>query len=190
MKEYINTLLQELNSISRMAVIENASVTEKMLVNYSQILKYRWNEERKEVTAEKEMSIVLKCCELFKLKHNGILNYQYTEMSETKTIFIPHHTMVTCVKHVLKVLEGMTKAFDLQIEVSENKGMTWIQFLFVGQIDFDSVLKQVSLCGEEQKYEQFNEAVSRWQERFGEGSFKLIVHTINKGQLEMSFGCK
>lgn len=190
MKDYINNLLQELNSISRMAVIENASVTEKMIGDYSQILKYRWNEEEKEVTAEKEMSIVLKCCELFKLKHNGILDYQYMEKSEIKTIFIPHHTMVACIKHVLEVMESMPKAFELQIEVSENKEMTWIRFLFTGQIDFGSIVERASLGDEEQKYEQFNEAVSRWQERFGEESFKVTVHTINKGQLEMSFGCR
>ena len=79
MKDYymnnvlLHNFLQELNSISRMAVIENAFTTEKMINIYSHLLKYRWNEVGKKVTATKEMNMVLKCCELFKLKNEALI---------------------------------------------------------------------------------------------------------------------
>lgn len=190
MKDYINNLLQELNSISRMAVIENAFVTERMISIYSNILRYRWNGEGREVTAAKEMDIVLKCCELFRLKNNDRLIYEYEENSEIKTIFIPHYTIIACIKSMLAVIERTGRQFKVQIKVNRSDETTWIHFVLTGQIDFENVLDRVDHCGEIQEYEDFNEAVRRWKERFGEDSLKTTLYSRSKGQLDMSFGCR
>ncbi len=190
MKAYINDLLQELNSISRMAVIENALVTEKMIGIHSHILKYRWNEEGKEVTAAKEMDIVRKYCELFRLKHNNVLDFKYTEKSDLKIIFMPHYTIAACIKQILTVMDNPIKPFQLHIEVSQKDEVTWIRFLFMGPIDFEAVLEKVKQGDKNQDYEHFDEVIRRWKEKFGTESFKLELHATNQRQLEMSFSCQ
>lgn len=187
---YIDNMLQELNSMSRMAVIENASVTGKMISIYSNILRYRWNEEGKQVTAEKEINIALKCCELFNLKNSGMLSYEYRGKDEVKTIFVPHYTIVLCIKKLLGAIESRDRRLKLQIEINENDGATWIHFLLSGQIDFEEVVNKVDYPSEGQGYEDINAAIRRWKEKFGEKSFKFIMNANDKEQLKISFGCR
>lgn len=189
MKDYMNNMLKVLNSISRVAVIENAPVTEKMLNIYSNILKYRWNEEGKEVTVAKEMEIALKCCELFTIKNNGRLVYGYKVDSELNTLFMPHYTIIVCLKKVLDVLDSLAKQCELQINVEQIEGMIWIQFLFSGQIDFTVLLQRITNGMDQEIYEDFNEAVKRWRTYFGENTFEMAATSQNSRQLKLRFGC-
>jgi len=49
MEEWMEKILQDLNRISRVAVIEQAFDVESMLRNYAKILKYRWGHIDKDV---------------------------------------------------------------------------------------------------------------------------------------------
>lgn len=187
---YLNNMLQELNSISRMAVIENAFITEKMASTYSKLLKYRWKEENQKVTAAKELDIVLKCCELFRLKHNGLLEYKYIEKSDIKTIFIPHYTIVACLKSILAECESMGQPVKLQIEANQYQEFTEIIFEFRGNADFNEVLKKANHNSKQLEYESFSEAEKRWKDRFGEESFKLAIPQRNHEQLDIILCCK
>lgn len=186
----LHNFLQELNSISRMAIIENAFATEKMINLYSNMLKYRWHEEGKKVTAAKEMNIVLKCCELFKLKNELLLEYTYSEEADLTTVFIPHYTIIACFKSLLAANESMAKPFKLHMEVTQKDDAACICFFFKGQIDFKSAVEKVSTFGNQQGYEDFNEAVARWQKRFGEDTFKLKINEVSGKELEMCFICR
>nr|WP_302595467.1 hypothetical protein [uncultured Cellulosilyticum sp.] len=193
MKDYymnnvlLHNFLQELNSISRMAVIENAFTTEKMINIYSHLLKYRWNEVGKKVTATKEMNMVLKCCELFKLKNEALIDYTYIENGDITTVFIPHYTMVAYIKGVLSVTQGMMNPLKLHIEVSQRKAEIWIQFFFTGQVNFKEIVEKADYLDNGQDYESFSEATKRWQETFKEDSFKIA---IQENQLEICFVCR
>lgn len=196
MKDYytnsmlLHNFLQELNSISRMAIIENAFVTEKMINIYSNILKYRWYEEGNKVTAAKEMNIVLKYCELFKLKNEFLLDYTYGEKADMTTVFIPHYTIVTCLKSLLASGENMAKPFKINIEVTQKDDETWIQFFFTGQVDFKVMIEKVNTVNKQPAYESFNEAVARWQKSFGEDAFKLSINETAGEEMEMCFICR
>lgn len=192
MKDYyrnnvlLHNFLQELNSISRMAVIENAFVTEKMINSYSNLLKYRWNDVGKKVTAAKEMNMVLKYCELFKLKNEGLMAYTYKVNGDITTLFIPHYTIVAYIKGLLSVAQDMREPFTLHIEVKERNSQMYIQLLFKGVINFQKLMESAQYLSDGQEYESFSEAAKRWQEAFKEGSFKI---DIQAEQLELCFVC-
>lgn len=193
MKDYsidnvlLHNLLQELNSISRMAVMENAFVTQKMMNIYSNLLKYRWNEEGKKVTVAKEMSMALKCCELFRLKNEALLEYTYTENADITTLFIPHYTILAYIKGILSMGQDMGKPFALHIEVSQRNTETWIQLFFTGMADFEEIMERANNLGNQKGDGSFKEIARLWQEIFKEDSFKI---DLQRNKLEICFVCR
>ena len=170
-RDEINNVLQMLNSISRMAVLEGAFTTEKMLSLYNQSLKYRFLEEGKDVVLDKEVQQLLKCCELSALKRQQLFSYDYERSCDIKATFIPHYALLGCMKGLVGVFETYQKPIHMAIRVFKEQEQVCVTFQAEGDIDFAKVIELVKL---QKDYDGFAKSSERWRNAFGKEALEVV----------------
>ncbi len=96
----IEKLLNDLNSFSRMAVIENAPLTEKIINKYILILKYKYQKRTDPVIAEKELQVAKAIFEFGALKY-GNISGEINNQIDLKSILIPHYVIAGYLESLL-----------------------------------------------------------------------------------------
>lgn len=181
----MNRMIQELNSISRMAVIENAVVTEHLICDYINILKYRWNEEEKMVAAAKEIGIIKRSCELYQKTSNQSFVYKIEEDTDVKMVFVPHYTILSAVLTMLEKSRGQEETLHLTLNAKESNGRIKIKLLFEGAFPWSTYYEKI-WNEKSSSYEDMYHSFSRWTAEFGENSWRA---TCAKDSLELCLYC-
>lgn len=170
----LEKILQEINSISRMAIIEEATQTEKMLCNYSKLLKYRYAHQGKTVTVSMELSILRMMFEIHEAKVNGLIQFSVENIIDTNAYFIPHYVILSYMEYILTFLEKHSiKTVDITLNIQEQNGALEIQFYFSGFVFLSNLMSELtepSVCNE---YTCLAASKSRWNHLFGKDSIQL-----------------
>lgn len=139
----IESLLSNLNSISRMAIIENASKTEKMLCNFTKIIKYMYGEKDKFVMASTELNCINKICKFYKIYMKGYFDSNIEENTIWDNIFVPHFTMCSIIYSLLECINYEdAKIFKIDIRALNNHKKNKIQIMIIGEKDYETLLKK------------------------------------------------
>lgn len=169
----MNAMIQELNSISRMAVIENATVTELLICDYIKIIKYRWNEEEKMIAAAKEIEIIKRSCELYQKTTNQSFTYKVQEETDVKMVFIPHYTILSVISGMLQQLRNKEGNVNLVLHVKEINGQVMITILFEGSFPFNTYYETM-MAQNASNYESVWNSFSRWTAQFGADTWNVV----------------
>jgi LytS/YehU family sensor histidine kinase len=182
----IERILRDLNSISRMAIIEEAYQTEKMLCNYSKILKYRYGQQEKTVTVSMELSILKMLFGLYEAKSKGLFQFSIENIMDTNAFFIPHYVLLTYMDYVLTFLENHSiKSVDIALNLQDKKDTLDIQFILTGSVIFKDLMKELEEPPKCNDYTCLAFAKSRWNQLFGRES--ILVETRNHESLILHF---
>lgn len=174
MEKWKEKLLLDLNSISRVAVLEQAYLVETMLRNYTKILKYRWAYEQKNVTVNMELIHLQMLLEYYQVKWASQLNFKISVMSDTdtKAVMIPHFSFCSVIINCLEKLQEKEPILKIEILVSTMGDELIIKILLAGDIDVKE-LKHNILSKESSEYDTFYETQIRWKKMFGVNSLLL-----------------
>jgi hypothetical protein len=185
MERWLEVLLKELNSISRMAILENAFKTEKMLRSYSKVLKYRWDHEENRVIASSEFEAMKTLCMLYQSKWHKMFRFDIRQSADAKSLFIPHYGMMSYLAAILESLENERKE-DLQVTVSAEilEGRRVFCLLFTGSECFEKVYLKAQKA-KQGLYEAIPAAEERWTRTFGENKIQIKIE--NEICMKISF---
>ncbi|MDF2594572.1 MAG: hypothetical protein K0R69_913 [Clostridia bacterium] len=175
MELWLGSLLKELNSISRMAILENAFETEKMLRSYSKILKYRWGHEGNIVIASSEFEVIKTLCEFYQSKWHKTFHFEISQSADTKSLFIPHYGIMGYLSVILESLENETRD-DLQVTVTAEgiEGHIVFCLLFTGGEYFEKIYSKAQKA-KQGLYDSIPAAEARWTKTFGENGIQVKI---------------
>jgi hypothetical protein len=185
MEHWLENILHDLNSISRIAVLEQSLQTEKMICNYSKLLKYRWNYENKVVTASMEIDMIRMLFEFYQIKWNTSFTYDMNTTFDTKSIFIPHYTIVAYTTLVLELLEKTSHGYlEVLLEVDKADDTIIIKIQILGNETFDKIIECLQ-NDSSISYESIVSSRKRWNNAFGDSTIELSVK--NNKYFNLSF---
>lgn len=176
MRFEIDELISELNSISRVAVIENATLTERMLFCYSTLMKYKWKNEEKAVIADNEIKNLLKLCELFNIKYNYKYIYSVKSQIDLKSIFIPHYSIVGAVEYMEQQAAREGVALELKISIYDADNKTHIKIKLNSPKRYN--MKEILREDNSDEYGKMRQCINRWQETFGDKTVQMKENEI------------
>jgi hypothetical protein len=183
MESWMKKILLELNSISRVAVIEQAYGVEKMLRYYTKLLKYRWSYEGTAVIASMEFAHLEMLVEYYQVKWSKGLTFEIEVGSGTppnfdlKSVMIPHFTFCSTLISCLEEIQGMgMPAVHIKVLASTVEGKLVITMVFQGDMDCQE-LKEQLLRRTPTEYDSFCSARKQWMEKYGEASVVIEAKT-------------
>ncbi len=176
MKFEIDELISELNSISRVAVIENATLTERMLFCYSTLMKYKWKQDGKSVIADKEIKNLLRLCELFEIKYNYKYKYETKPHIDLKSIFIPHYSIVGIVEYMEQQAAQDGVALEVFISIYDANKKLFVKIILNCSKRYN--LKEILREDKSKEYSKIGQCVNRWQTTFGNKTVQLKENEI------------
>lgn len=191
MEEWMEKILQDLNRMSRVAVIEQAFDVESMLRNYAKILKYRWSHIDKEVPIQMEYIHLDMLLAYYRIQFNKQLIFEMQLEPSVKGVMIPHYTLMSIVG---SILEGITFTVDgkvncrvstavLMKEEIEQAQRFLISIQFEGNVDF----KEVLVCSQnvDVSYESLGGACARWKQAFSDADVELSTDEKNALSIQL-----
>jgi len=181
MESWKAKILLDLNSISRVAVIEQAYGVEKMLINYTKLLKYRWSYEGKAITANMELAHVEMLLEYYQVKWNKCLTFQiHKENSVTSDIdisslIIPHFTLCGTLINCLEEIQAIGMPLvEIKVLTSIVDDKPIVTIIFQGNMYFEQVRENI-LSKQSTEYDTFYIAQRQWINKYGNDSVTVKV---------------
>lgn len=188
MRESINEIIQGLNQISRMAVLENAQKTERMVSILSKWMKYRFTEEKKMVIARKEILMANMILESVDLGGSIDMQCELVEETDLNSIFLPHYSISAYVNNIMKALLEETRQCKVTIRATGENEKVIISLRFEGEFKPSTCKQRASQLSKRDEYEDLERVKERWQEQFGENTIELIENDEEK-QLLVTMTC-
>ncbi|MFA9377653.1 MAG: hypothetical protein ACERKZ_12960 [Lachnotalea sp.] len=176
MRFEIDEFMSELNSISRVAVIENATLTERMLFCYSTLMKYKWKNEGKSVIADNEMKNLLKLCELYDIKYNNKYAYSLKSKIDLKSIFIPHYSIIGVVEHMEQQAAKEGVSLELKISIYDLDNKTHIKIKLISPKRYN--MKEILREDNSEEYCDIRQCIYRWKNTFGDKTVQMKENEI------------
>lgn len=105
-----NFLFNLLNSISSLAIVENAPKTHEIIYNLSNMLRYALKKSDKIITLEEEFDYIKSYLKLQKIRFSERLNYEVNIDNQFKNIKIPFMILQTFVEN--SVIHGLEEKED------------------------------------------------------------------------------
>jgi LytS/YehU family sensor histidine kinase len=119
---FYDYLLNQLNGISRIAVMENANATQKEIIKLTEYIRYKFGREKEIVKLQDELSAVNNLIVLYKSRMGDKLTYKEKLVSGAKEIYLPHYTVMTfienCLDHAFQMKEGI---WEIHLTVEREK---------------------------------------------------------------------
>lgn len=163
MNENMDLILSKLNTISRMAIIENAPNTEKMLITFTKVLKYRYQIENPMVIAETEIKLAEVLCECYNILIPNMTDFVYEDQSKCLgVVFVPHFSLLSyyyCVMNVLLTREQKVHV-KISTRVTVEADGTQILIIFIGNTDMQAVYKEAYVFIQDE-YISLKQAIAR-----------------------------
>jgi LytS/YehU family sensor histidine kinase len=145
-KHFINDLLHQLNSISRMAAIENAAATQHQIIMLTEYFRYKFGRENQIVKLFDELHAVNNLISLYKCRVGDTLIYLEEADPDGLEIYVPHYTVMTfvenCLHHAFENKEGIWQ-IRLCVNRKQNEFCISIEDNGVGYDGFDRLLQGV-----------------------------------------------
>jgi LytS/YehU family sensor histidine kinase len=117
---FYDYLLSQLNGISRIAVMENASTTQKEVIRLSEYIRYKYSRKEEIVKLEDELVVVHQLIKLYQTRLGNQLSYEEEIPECAKDIYLPHYAVLTFIENSL-YHAFQTKAGIWEIGVSVEK---------------------------------------------------------------------
>ncbi|MGB4661808.1 MAG: hypothetical protein WBI07_21725 [Mobilitalea sp.] len=172
-------ILSKLNCISRMAIIENAPNTEKMLIAFTKILKYRYQTENAMVIAETEIKLAEVLMEYYKTQTNHLIDFEYLDLEKSLSIvFVPHFSLLSFYYCMLNIF-GNTENQDqmkIQTKVTVKNEKTQIDIVFKSNVDMETIYREAYTFVQDE-YVSIKQAIVRIEAAFG--APEVSVHCNN-----------
>lgn len=179
MEEWMEKILQDLNRMSRVAVIEQAFDVESMLRNYAKILKYRWSHKDKEIPIQMEYIHLDMLITYYRIQFNKQLDFEMQLEPSIRGVMIPHYTLIGI---VTSILGSITFTADGKMncivcssvfnkEQSQKKQTILISIQLLGNIDFKEALVRSQNSAD--SYESLEGACDRWKQEFPDSRIEL-----------------
>ncbi|MCX7708444.1 MAG: histidine kinase [Clostridia bacterium] len=122
-KHFLDNLMLHLNSISRLAAMENAGQTQKHTGKVINSIRYKTSRENQLLTVNEEIKAVENFLDIFKMRFGDSLQYQMDIDTEALSCYIPHYTLMTFVEnalyHAFETTEG-TREFKISVKRTDN----------------------------------------------------------------------
>lgn len=100
-KHVLDNLMLHLNSISRIAAIENATQTQKYIQQVTNIIRYKASREGQILTVSEELKAVENFLNVYKMRLGDLFFYELAVDEDSLVCYIPHYTMMCFVENVL-----------------------------------------------------------------------------------------
>lgn len=171
--EYFLQVAQEINHLSRLAVLENAPKTQKGLSSLSKLIKYRMSEEDNLVVAEREVRMASESVMLATLTKNMQIQFEYIEEADLKSVFIPHGTICIYLSKYIHQIQGEGTSTDIRIRSLTVGDKVQIRIEISGNYNVGKVYRQMLQCETKEGYESIANVNKRWIDCFGEGSIRV-----------------
>jgi LytS/YehU family sensor histidine kinase len=153
---FYDYLLKQLNGISSIAVMENASATQKEIIKLTDHIRYKFGRKKEIVKLEDELSAVNNLITLYKSRIGNQLTYKEELVRGAKEIYLPQYTVMTfienCLDHAFQTKEG-TWEISLTVErekegylliIEDNgKGFDGVDRVVNGQVSNSSIYSVV-----------------------------------------------
>lgn len=185
MEQWMENILRDLNSISRISILEQAFQTEKMICNYSKLLKYRWNYERKIVTASMEIDMIRMLLEFYQNKWAESFSFHMNTTSDIKSIFIPHYTILSYTTATLEFLEKTCQGnIKVILDVVKTNDHILINIQVLGKVPFDKLYESMQR-DKSDSYDSIFSSSKRWNDAFGDSKINFKIK--NNEYIYLSF---
>lgn len=174
-RNHIEDIILKLNTISRMAVIENAPDTERMLVVFTRVLKYRYQTENQMVIAEKELRLAEKMCDYYNVKSENMIEFiQQDSRRGLGSVLIPHFSLLSFYYCMFNILSSHGKKYYIRVQTDVEGTDTGcgISIVYTGNVDFKSVYPEIYEYASDE-YVSIKRAVAVWQQTFGTGCVQI-----------------
>lgn len=172
----IEDIILKLNSISHMALIENADATQKMLIAMIRLLRHRWQPQNSKVLASMELKLADMICSYYALKSNHNLTYQIQESDELHMVFVPHYTILGWYDSILNTInnEYDNARLVLTTELVKQEHFHEIHIVMKGNLDFQKVYQMAN----DFQYDPFislEQITIRFEEEFGMNTIAVNI---------------
>ena len=187
----IEQIILKLNTVSRMAIIENAPNTEKMLVALSKFLRYRYQSEDSTVIAETELKVAEVLCDYYNTQFGSIAEFIYEDDAKLLGVtFIPHFTLLSYYYCMLSVFGSKDINFQLRMttKVTLIGEVVRIMIEFEGPSNMQGIYKE-AYSYEPDEYGSIRQAVRRLTAVIGESNLRIHCDNDNN-RLEVIIQCK
>jgi len=135
----LDKIMNELNRISRMAIIENAPDTEKMLTTLMKFLKYRYNNKENAIVTQ-ELRMAKSICNFYKLKTGRNIEFiAHYDENQLNSFLVPSFSILSFYYCLLESINENTNDDALKITTSFFYNRLDIQFQ--GEFDFETLYK-------------------------------------------------
>ena len=135
----LDKIMNELNRISRMAIIENAPDTEKMLTTLIKFLKYRYNNKVNAIVTQ-ELRMAKSICNFYKIKTGRNIEFiAHFDENQLNSFLVPSFSILSMYYCLLESTKENTNENDLKITTSFLNNRLDIQFQ--GEFDFQTLYK-------------------------------------------------
>jgi two-component system, sensor histidine kinase YesM len=123
--------MQQLNSVSSMSMMEEASSTQNQVIQLSQFLRYKYGTTNEIVSLQEELNQVKNLIELYKIRNGDRIEYSENIDLDKKNRYVLHYTLMTFVENCLfhaedEVEEGILR-INLWSKHDKNKTMICIE---------------------------------------------------------------
>jgi two-component system sensor histidine kinase YesM len=119
-KHFIMYLINQLNSISSIAAMEDASSTQREIIRLAEYIRYKFGRVDEIVKLGDEIDAVNNLVSLYKSRLGVNLNYTEDIVESSKLLYVPHYAVTTfieyCLEHKFQTNEGI---WEIRLTVKE-----------------------------------------------------------------------
>jgi len=113
-------LINQLNSISSIAAMEDASSTQREIIRLTEYIRYKFGRKNEIVKLQDEIYAINNLVSLYKSRLGVNLNYTEDIVESSKLLYVPHYAVTTfieyCLEHKFQTNEGI---WEIRLTVEE-----------------------------------------------------------------------
>lgn len=121
-KNYLNQLILQLNSVSRVCAMENAPQSQKLIKQIIDSIRYRTGREGQLLKIREEIAAAKNLLGMLQFRYGDILKYTIAYSQEDLNIYVPHYTIMTFVENsIYHAFENREGTWEVGVILSQTE---------------------------------------------------------------------